>query len=309
MILCLGTTPVYQRSMIFERVTLDAVNRATEVRDYASGKSINVARVAHSLGAQVLATGFVGGSRGELLCRDLDAAGIRHDFVPVAPETRQCITVIDRDRGTATELVEESSLISQDAWDELDLKLRSMLPRAKAWVFSGTLAPGAPEDFYARWLPLARDLGAVTIIDARGGPLRRAMQHPNGILKLNREELGATFQGDFSTEDRIVQAIVEHAPVQGLLIVTLGSAGAIVGNRKECWRVTPPKVQAISAVGSGDAFAAGLAIALLDGRPLRDGLKLAAACGAANAMTPLAGHLDQLNIEQLLAQAKVDKTL
>src|SRR5258708_3397627 len=75
MILCLGTTPVYQRTMVFDRVTPDAVNRAREVHDYASGKSVNVARVVHTLGEPLLATGFVGGGRGEALLRDLDASG------------------------------------------------------------------------------------------------------------------------------------------------------------------------------------------------------------------------------------------
>ena len=45
MIVCLGTTPTMQRTMLFDRVEIDAVNRAVEVREYASGKSVNVAKV------------------------------------------------------------------------------------------------------------------------------------------------------------------------------------------------------------------------------------------------------------------------
>src|SRR5690348_14565331 len=109
MILCLGTTPVYQRTMVFERVTPDAVNRAREVWDYASGKAVNAARVVHTLGRDVVVTGFAGGARGKALVEDLESSGVVHDFVWTPAETRQCITVIDRSNGTATELVEESS--------------------------------------------------------------------------------------------------------------------------------------------------------------------------------------------------------
>jgi tagatose 6-phosphate kinase len=196
MILCLGTTPVYQRSMIFDRVKLDGVSRAKEVSDYASGKSINVARVLKTLGHEVLATGFVGGARGEMLGDDLDAAGIQHNFTVVGKETRQCITVIDREAGTATELVEESSPVPPEAWQKLDAKLRTLLPKSSVWIFSGTLTPGAPQDFYARWLPLAREQNAMVVLDARGEPLKLALKHGNATYKLNRDEFAETLGAD-----------------------------------------------------------------------------------------------------------------
>ena len=108
MIFCLGTTPVMQRTLVFDRVHLDAVNRAADVRETASGKSINVARVLHLLGEDVVATGFLGGDTGKFIREDLDRAGVCHDFVSVAPKTRTCVTVVDPGGGTTTELVEES---------------------------------------------------------------------------------------------------------------------------------------------------------------------------------------------------------
>ena len=108
MILCLGTTPAVQRVMTFDRLHVDGVNRARLVAQSASGKSINVTRVVHTLGEDVIATGFVGGDAGAFIRKDLDAAGIRHAFVEVEPTTRTCVTVIDEAVRTATELIEES---------------------------------------------------------------------------------------------------------------------------------------------------------------------------------------------------------
>src|SRR3954468_6046534 len=112
MIVCLGTTPALQRTMSFDRLRLDAVNRATSVLEYASGKSVNAARVAHTLGRRVVATGFLGGDSGEACRRDLDSAGVAHEFVTVAARTRMCVTVIDRAGGTATELIEEPGAVT-----------------------------------------------------------------------------------------------------------------------------------------------------------------------------------------------------
>ena len=290
--------------MTFTKLTLDGVNRAKQVSDYASGKSINAARVLHAMGRDVVATGFVGGSRGRMLCGDLDSAGIRHDFVMVSAETRQCITAIDTNAGTATELVEESLPIDEAGWKSLDQRLRHLLPQAEIWIFSGTL-PREPQDFYARWLPLAAQIGALAVLDARGEPLRLAMKYPNAVFKLNRDEFAETLSTDLSQDDHLIEALRQQAPPGGKLIVTLGAAGAIGSDGQSCWRVKSPKVKAISAVGSGDAFAAGLAMALGDGKSLDDSLRLAAACGAANAMTSLAGHLDPAEVDRLLPQVEI----
>ena len=306
MILCLGTTPVYQRTMVFERVTPDAVNRAREVCDYASGKAVNAARVVHTLGKEVLVTGFVGGARGKALVEDLDRAGVAHDFVWTPAETRQCITMIDRSKGTATELVEESTAAGVLAWRDLDTKLRDLLPRANVWVFSGTLAPDGNKDFYARWLPVAAGSGARAIVDVVGEPLRLAMGYPNAILKMNRDELARTLGEDLSSDEALFGAMRRRVPKLGALVVTLGAGGAIGCDVKSCWRVSSPKVDAVSAVGSGDAFAAGLAVGLSEGQPLAEAMKLATACGAANAMTAKAGFLEKGVVEGLVGQASFE---
>src|SRR2546423_6749529 len=108
MIIFLGTTPAWQRTMTFARLQIDAVNRATEVVEYASGKNINAARVGRTIGEDVIATGLLGGDRGRLIRADLDRAGVAHDFIDVAPETRMCTTGVDRSARTATELLEEA---------------------------------------------------------------------------------------------------------------------------------------------------------------------------------------------------------
>src|SRR5438046_1614129 len=119
MILCIGTTPTMARSMIFDRIQINEANRAREVIDYASGKAVNAARVVHTLGKPVTVAGFVGGERGKSLCADLNQAGITHAFTQVQPQTRFCITSIDRRGGTATEFIEESQPVDAEDWQRL----------------------------------------------------------------------------------------------------------------------------------------------------------------------------------------------
>lgn len=292
--------------MVFDRLTIDGVNRAASVRDYASGKSINVARVLAELGDEPLACGFAGGDRGAAMLRDLDTAKISHDFVKVKPQTRQCVTVIDSKAAQATELVEESEAVPDESWEALDAVIRRHLADAKACIFSGSLPPGAPADFYARWAAEAVSHRTPMLLDTRGEPLRLALERGGIIAKLNRDELAATLGRPLETEQDLVTAMREWLPRVLAIIVTLGAGGAVAMQADGAWRVHPPKVRAVSAVGSGDAFAAGLMSHLVAGHSLPLALKMAAACGAANTITPMAGFLAATDVVRLTAQTQVE---
>jgi tagatose 6-phosphate kinase len=304
MILCVGTTPTVQRTLVLDRLKVDDVNRAVDVHEYASGKAVNVARVLTVLGASPLAVGFRGGRRGDVLLEDLNRAAVPHDFVPTTAQTRLCTTVIDRSAGTATELVEESPAASPSEWKELVTRIDARIAAAKAAVFAGTLAPGAPADFLARWIGRS----PLTVIDAKGDPLRTALQAADRgrlIAKLNRDEFAATINEDLSTDAALHAALRRHAPASGWLIVTLGKSGALALADGRLFRATPPTIQPVSAVGSGDAFTAGLVAGLSRGPEYA--LRLASACGAANALTPHSGHLNRADVVRLLDQAMVEE--
>ena len=292
MILCVGTTPVMQRTMVFPRVQIDAVNRAVAVHETASGKSINVARVAHTLDEEVMATGYLGGDSGKFIRADLSAAGVPHDFVEVEPKTRMCVTVMDESSGHATELVEEAQPVGAEAWEALKRKVESLAKREKLLVLSGSLPPGGPVDFYA-WCV---GLGVKTIVDAAGAPLRRALEARPFLVKPNRMELERTF-GPGASLDRAEWAVI-----------TEGKSGGVVSNGKMSWRFQSPAVRAINAIGSGDSVAAGIAVALVRGEKMPDAVKLGIACGAANAMTKTAGVVNLADVNALLSRVEINRS-
>jgi tagatose 6-phosphate kinase len=308
MILCLGTTPTLQRTMLFERLELDRVNRTGEVREYASGKSINVVKVLRTLGNAPMGTGFVGGPRGTKIRDHLDREGIPHAFVDVPGETRLCTTLIERATGAVTELVEEAAPVQPDDWAELARKLEKLLPLASTWVFSGSLAPGAPPDFYTGFLARFRGKNPQVVIDASGEPLREALRQPGVVAKCNREEFETTLGERFPDEASLRGAMERAAPHGGALVITLGDDGAIAHELGRFWRVRVPAVKTISAVGSGDAFAAGLASARYRRSSIDppEALALAAACGAANAMTPDSGWVRPSDLGEILPKVVVE---
>ena len=242
MIICLGTTPAKQRTLTFSSFAIDAVNRATSVRESASGKVTNVARVLNTLGAPATATGFLGGDAGAFLRLDMDAAGIRHDFIVTSVETRICTTLINESNSTATEIIEEAKPVEQKDWDALLEKLDRLLQSAVMLVLSGTLAPGGRTDFYAECIRRAAMKNVRTIVDASGEPLKLA-------LPLSRSSLSPTARNsqrrwvsrstsDTSLRDAM-KRMIEAGPTW--CVVTMGGEGAVATDGTRFLRANVPK--------------------------------------------------------------------
>jgi tagatose 6-phosphate kinase len=137
------------------------------------------------------------------------------------------------------------------------------------------------------------------VLDARGEPLRQALRLRGFVAKMNRDELAATVGGSLDSDRDLREAMRQVMPTGGAVVVTLGADGAVAGDGSGSWHVRVPRVPTRSAVGSGDAFSAGLIAGLVRGNSLRDACVLGAACGAANAMTDLAGHLSLADVERI----------
>jgi tagatose 6-phosphate kinase len=305
MIIILGTTPAVQRSMTFDRVTTDAVNRTADVRQYASGKAVNAARVLRTLGRETLAMGFAGGPGGRFLLDDMTVAGISHDCIEVPPPTRTCVTVIDRSAGTATELVEESAEVPARLFDELIARFTKSVASAAGCLLAGSLPPNAPVDFYARCVAAAA--GKFVVLDAAGPPLFAALSAGPTVVKPNRRELAVTVGTALNSTDdfqRAIKTLIDHGPKW--VVVTDGPHPTTVSDGRSFWTVSSPKIEVVSPIGSGDSFAAGLAEGLGRGWDVPEATRLAVACGAANAMTADAGHLEAEDVDRLLKQIRVD---
>jgi tagatose 6-phosphate kinase len=309
-VLCLGTTPAVQRVMVFQRLELDAVNRAGTTLDGAAGKSVNVAKVLRALGERPLALGFLGGDRGKAVRSTLRTLGIAADFVAVDNPTRQCVTVIDQSAATQTELVEESGPVEPAAYVELLARTRRHLTHSRALVLSGTLAPGGAPDFYAECVTAGNDHGVLTVVDALGPPLTAALAARPGLVKPNHRELAATVGHDLPDECAVGAAMRQlHARGAQRVVVTAGNAAVLAFDGQEFWRVIPPRIRALNPIGSGDAFTAGMVWRLLRGDDLGEACRWGAAAGAANALTLMAGELEMSEMQRLAPQVAVEKVL
>jgi tagatose 6-phosphate kinase len=307
-ILCLGTTPAVQRVMIFRKLTLDAVNRAVTTLDGAAGKSVNVAKVLKALGEHPVATGFLGGDRGEFLQRALAEQGVDSDFVTVSTRTRQCITVIDESAGTQTELVEESRPVAAADFDKLMAIVHRQMPDCRALVMSGTIITGGPANLYFECARQAASSGVFSAVDGQGMALLEALPAKPGLVKPNRTELAATLRRELKDDAGLRKAMLELCERGAKrVVVTAGKEPALAFDGNVFWRITPPRIKPVNPIGSGDAFTAGLVSRLVRGDDLGEACRWGTAAGTANALTPMPGEVDQDDVERLVREIEVGR--
>jgi 1-phosphofructokinase family hexose kinase len=294
--------------MVFRKLVVGAVNRATTTMDGAAGKSVNVAKVLRALGESVVASGFLGGARGEFVRNHLKERGIALAFIAVSEHTRQCTTVIEETAGTQTELVEESRPVAPEKYHELMRLIRRRIKSCRAVVMSGTLTPGAPIDFYLECTRVARAAGVMSVVDAQGAALVKALKGWPSLVKPNRAELAATVGHAVKNQAAVVSAMRELRELGAeRVVVTAGKEPTLALDGRNVWRVHAPRIQAVNPIGSGDAFAAGLVWRLVRGDDLGEACRWASATGAANALTLMAGEVDRAEVDRLAKRALVER--
>ncbi len=292
--------------MIFRKLTPDAVNRAVTTLDGAAGKAINVAKVLKAFGAHPIATGFLGGQRGEFLRAAMTAKDIESDFVTVKSPTRQCITVIDESARAHMELVEESRPVGPEDFKKFMDVVRRHISTCGAAVMSGTVASGGPATLYRDCVRLAENAGAISVVDAQGEALTEALGAKPGLVKPNRPELAVTVGRELMSDADVMRAMRGlHERGAQRVIVTAGRGPALAFDGKIFRRIITPQIKVVNPIGSGDAFTAGVVWRLLLGNDLGEACRWGAAAGAANALTPMPGDLNRKDVIRLAKEIRV----
>ena len=261
-----------------------ATNRVAGVFERAGGKAVNVARVLDALGHDVVVTGFVGGHVGDAVAAELDAAGLAHELVPIAGQTRRTVIVLEDAGGEPTGISEPGPHVSEDEWDAFVAAFRSRVPEAAAVVLSGTLPPGVQAGAYATLISEARDVPA--LLDTSDEPLRLGAAAGPAIVKANRAEITG------GTGDVIAAAQRLRAAGAGAVVVTLGAEGLVAVTDEGVLRAVAPEAVAGNPIGAGDAASAAIVAGVVAGTPWRERLADAVALSAACVHAPVAGSFD-----------------
>lgn len=310
MIVTVTLNPSIDISYPLDRLKLDTVNRVEQVTKTAGGKGLNVTRVIHDLGGDVLATGVLGGFHGAFIADQLEQAGIQQNFTLIKEESRDSIAILHE--GKQTEILEAGPTVSEEEQTSFMEKFKKLLEKAEIVTISGSLAKGFPTNFYQYLVQLAQEQDVKVLVDTSGESLRQVLlgEAKPYLIKPNLEELEALLDQKFSLKAvEELEAVLSQPLFAGIewIVVSLGKEGAIAKHREAFYRVSIPTIEAINPVGSGDATIAGFAFAAAQAYSPEDSLKLCMACGMANAQEQRTGQVNPANVKSHFEQIQVKK--
>lgn len=261
--------------------------RCTATRYDPGGGGINVARVAHVLGAGVSAVFVEGGPSGSLITELVRDAGVSFREVRIAGSTRESFTVNERSTAKQYRFVLQGPEVTNPEQARCLEALRTTAASAQFVVASGSLPPGVPADWYQRVADLCEEIGARFVLDTSGGGLTH-VKSGVFLLKPSLRELRECVGQELTTEAAQVAAAEDliDGGVAESVLVSLGAEGALLVTATRNWKFAALRVPAGSGVGAGDAMVAAITVGLTRGWSLTDSVRYGIAAGAAMLLTP-----------------------
>ncbi len=215
--------------------------------------------------------------------------------------SRTSTAIVDPMSGSQTEINEHGPDVSPAEAQEFSRRLEHLMEYATAVVFAGSVPPNMEESFLVGLVRRARERGLYTVVDSPPSTLRAALQAAPSLVSPNQHEAATVAGFDFIEKTDF--------PLGLSRFIDLGAADACITSPEGHSYLTTdtgivsahaPRIEAVSTIGSGDAYLAGLLAGLLhrDLAPV-DAVRLAAGCAAANAETLGAGHFEARRAEEL----------
>jgi tagatose 6-phosphate kinase len=307
-VVCAALNLALDITYISERFVVGEANRVGRVHAQAGSKAVNVARLLHQAGHDVMVTGFAGGLVGEEIVRQLDEWAVPHCLVRSAADSRRTVSAFSVQDAAVTAYNESGPPIAAAEWELFADGFGKLLHGARLVVLSGSLPAGLPPDAYRTLAGLAADSGCEAFVDADAAPLLAAIAAKPALVKPNEHELA---EAAGLTVPVPLPAAVQAA--RGLLaggaqavVVTLGPRGLLGVLPGMSLLATPPP-QRGNSVGAGDAAFAALAEGHLAGQPWPDRLRRAAAMSAAAVRQPVAGTVRAEDVAELEALTEVSE--
>lgn len=305
-VLCVTPNTAVDRTLAVAAFREGGVWRARTVNARIGGKGINVARTLHRLGQQPLCAGLLGGHAGCFAAEHAAREGLDGTWTWIEGETRTCVIVVG-DHGASTVINEPGPAITASDWQRLVDAAATAARTVGAVAISGSLPQGCPPQALSALIAACTRRGRPPVwIDSSGPALADALTAAPYGVKINADEASALLGWRVqSAQDamRAAREIRRRGPAR--VAITLGGQGAVIATGQGDWRAKPPMIAAVSAVGSGDCFLAGLIAGFAEGVTAAEALRLATACGAANALQGETGSFDPADLTPLLVGTEV----
>lgn len=272
------------------------------------GKGLNIARVLRTLGVDdCRCLNVLGGIAGEIVDRIAAENGIPCRTFWISGDTRMNTAIVHNyPPDPWVQIVNENGpSITRTEVSGLKEVFREEVSKRQLFVISGSAPNGFTPDDLVEITESARQLGTEVAVDIAGPWLKAIVSQPMRTLKVNDEEFSSAFKTDAQNIDELVDFWHRHEIKE--IIITYGRKGSLSISEEGVFQATSDEISSNLAVGSGDSFFAGYLASMRMGQTVHERLKLATACGIANAKIYGSALMSHEQIEKDLGSVYVSK--
>ena len=294
-ILCLCLSSTIQRTVTFENLLLENVNRAKSYVEHASGKAINSARVLNQLQKgcvkSICPLGEENYNHFLNLAKNDD---LSIDYVLIPGSTRSCWTLLNSSNHTTTELVVgEPAEEKQDKAEVKFLKLLyENLMEADAVLLAGSRPAIWSEDLYATISGMTKDNNKFLLADFTGKDLLTTLKTAiPDVIKINDEEFCQTFACS-SEEAGLKAALIQKSKdLNNIIVVTRGKDSTLAAKKGDLFECECEKILPVNTTACGDSFNAGFLFEYLQNEDFEAAIKKGNWAAARNALLVIPGSI------------------
>jgi len=308
MILCVTLNPCLDKTLTVPDWKAGDNVRGLDVREVVGGKGNNVARALTRLGRVARPSTFLGGAVGHRSAELLRSVeGFDPLVIPTESATRVILTV-RAPKVEATAFFDPDPIISNEEAEALLRAVEGELATGtvEALTLSGSSPSPTTHGLYSELIAMAKARKVPVFLDTYGPALEGIWGFWPDVIQLNRREAGLHLRKPDPSDIEIERMLADWSRrgVQ-VAVVTSGPDEVLARIRGKSYRATPPRIDPVNPIGSGDCLLAGLVDAHLSGLDPESLLKRGVAAAVANALVWDAGAIDPEEVRRREAEVSV----
>lgn len=321
-VLVFNPNPVFDRTITVHELIPGAVLRTLDVEITAGGKGINVARALRALGKSVPLIIPIGTDDRVRYEHLLVKEGADAQFIDVSGPVRIASIYLERVSKRVTVVNDAGHPMNNSDWTAVQAGVVGSVRAGDTVLIMGSFPPGLDPECLCSLMEALHLSGAQVLLDVNPRWLAASLTNRPDVVTPNLEEAEATLSEsianvmDAETHDE--NAVQERAERAALSLcergaqrafVTAGASGVAMANAGVTTWFPAYRIDAVSTVGAGDSFVAGLvhvwsATAPGNNIDWSEAARFGIATSANSCENIRAGGVDPIRVEQIVANMR-----
>lgn len=259
-------------------------NRTASELILPGGKGINVSTILKNLGIESTALGFTAGFTGQEITKEVEAMGVRSDFINVEEGISRINVKIRNIEGT--EINGQGPRIRPERVEELMRRL-DVLREGDVLVLAGSIPASMPDDMYRRILERIDGKGITSVVDATGELLMNVLKYRPFLIKPNNHELGDIFGVMIRTREEAVPYAkkLQEKGARNVLVSMAGEGAVLAAEDGSVHQAPSPRGTLVNGVGAGDSMVAGFLAGWMERQDYEHAFYMGISAGSASAFS------------------------